>query len=109
MLTLVILGLVALSGPFMMGGMMGPGWMGTDGGWRGGMMWGVGGVTMLAFLALVVVGLVVLLRVLDRDKNGPASGGPSRETPLEILDRRYASGELTKEQFEQMRQDLGGH
>ena len=80
-LTLVILGLVALSGPFMMGGMMGPGWMGTDGGWRGGMMWGVGGVTMLEFLAVAVVGIVVLLRVLDRDKNGPAyqelqSGAP---------------------------------
>lgn len=108
-LTLVILGLVALSGPFMMGGMMGPGWMGTDGGWHGGMMWGVGGITMLAFLALVVVGIFVLVRVLDRDTNGPASGRPSRETPLEILDRRYASGELTREQHEQMRRDLGGH
>lgn len=40
-LTLVLLGLVALSGPFMMGGMMSPGWMGTDGGWHGHLSWSV--------------------------------------------------------------------
>lgn len=28
------------------------------------------------------------------------------ETPLEILRRRYARGEITKEQFERMRQEL---
>jgi len=28
------------------------------------------------------------------------------ETPFQILDRRYASGEITKEQYEQMRSDL---
>jgi putative membrane protein len=29
-----------------------------------------------------------------------------RETPREILDRRYASGELTKEQYEEMKRTL---
>ena len=28
------------------------------------------------------------------------------ETPFQILDRRYAGGEITKEQHEQMRSDL---
>ncbi len=28
------------------------------------------------------------------------------ETPFQILDRRYASGEITKEQYERMRSDL---
>jgi len=28
------------------------------------------------------------------------------ETPFQILDRRYARGEITKEQHEQMRSDL---
>jgi putative membrane protein len=32
----------------------------------------------------------------------------SSETPRQILDRRYASGEITKEQHEQMRRDLEG-
>jgi len=28
------------------------------------------------------------------------------ETPREILDRRYANGEITKEQYEQMKRDI---
>jgi len=28
------------------------------------------------------------------------------ETPSQILDRRYASGEITKEQYEQIRRDI---
>lgn len=28
------------------------------------------------------------------------------ETPLDIIKRRYASGEITREQFEQLRHDL---
>ena len=28
------------------------------------------------------------------------------ETPLDILKRRYAAGEITKEQFESMKKDL---
>jgi putative membrane protein len=31
----------------------------------------------------------------------------SPETPLEILKRRYARGEISKEDFDRMRQDLG--
>ena len=34
------------------------------------------------------------------------SGEREHETPRQILDRRYASGELTKEQYEAMRRDL---
>ena len=38
---------------------------------------------------------------------GRSPGGRwGAETPLEILDRRYASGEITREEHEQMRRDL---
>lgn len=40
---------------------------------------------------------------------GPARGSRSHrssETPGQILDRRYASGEITKEQREQMKSEL---
>jgi putative membrane protein len=106
-LTLAILGLVALSGPFMMGGMMGPGWMGPDmigeGGWHGGMVWGLGGLTMLAFWGLLIVGVVLLIRLLDRREAPPT---PKSESAVDIVRRRYASGELTREQYEQMHNDL---
>ena len=41
---------------------------------------------------------------------GQVSGGGRRsdDTPLEIARTRYARGEITREQFEQLRRDLGG-
>ena len=34
------------------------------------------------------------------------SEGRTGESPLDILKRRYAGGEITREQFEQMRRDI---
>ncbi len=72
--------------------------------WNGfeGMGWGwigLGMVHMVLFWILVIVGIVVLARSLG---NGPAS----RRGSLDILSERYARGELTRDQFEQMKRDL---
>ena len=32
--------------------------------------------------------------------------GNERETPTQILDRRYASGDITKQQYDQMKRDM---
>lgn len=37
-----------------------------------------------------------------------SSPDPARETPRQILDRRFASGELTREQYQTMLRDLEG-
>lgn len=34
------------------------------------------------------------------------SGQPKEDSPLEIAQRRYARGELSREQFDQIRRDL---
>lgn len=38
-------------------------------------------------------------------QTGPAQTG---QTPLEILEARYARGEVTREEYEQIRRDLEG-
>ena len=59
---------------------------------------------MIVFWGLVIVGIVALVRTLsDRDT---AAQPKHSETPLEILRRRYAAGELTKQQFEEMKQNV---
>ncbi len=72
----------------------GPGWGWMIGGW----------LMMIAFWALVIIGIVALVRFLS-DRGGPARP-KEPETLLEILRRRYAAGELTKGQFEEMKRDV---
>jgi len=40
------------------------------------------------------------------DGSPPGSDSRSQEKPLDILKHRYARGELTKEQYEQMKRDI---
>jgi len=73
-------------------------------GWYGGYGMGpVGWLFMFLFWGLIIVGLVLLIRWLW-DHGRPGMG--SAEAPLDILKRRYARGEITKEEFERMKQDL---
>jgi putative membrane protein len=111
-----VLLVVTLSFSVLMGGMMAPGFMtsadqagqGPFGlgmmrghGWMWGLGMGFGGLVMLAFWGVVVVGVMLLIRSIG---GFPADHGP--ETPLNVLKRRYAAGQLTREQYEQMRKDL---
>lgn len=95
--------LVLLLGGGMMGwGMMGPGMMGRYG-YSVSPWWSL---AMLLFWVLILVGGVLLVLWLLRQSRPAEPGSPSGPRPLAILDERYAKGELTKEQFEQMRHDL---
>ncbi|HEY8992424.1 MAG TPA: SHOCT domain-containing protein [Candidatus Microsaccharimonas sp.] len=57
---------------------------------------------MLLFGFLVIVGIVIVIAFISR-KNGSES---PRTTPLDIASHRYASGEITKEEFDQIKKDL---
>ncbi len=76
----------------------------------GGMLFG--GLLMLTFWVLVIVGVIWLGVMLTRGGSFSAprtNAGTSLTvpTPLDILKARYARGELTKEQYEQPKRDLG--
>lgn len=78
----------------------------------GGMML-FGGLLLLVFWVLVIVGVVWLAVTLARGRptptaSWPHSGAPqATSAPLDIMKTRYAKGEIAKEEFEQMRRDLG--
>jgi putative membrane protein len=61
-----------------------------------------GGWMMFFWWFLIIAVIILVLRVLFKSKQ-PAS---DTETPLEILKRRYANGEIDKEEFEKRKQDL---
>jgi len=76
-------------------------------------MFGLGALIMIAFWVLVIGGVVWLVVTLVRGGQGQATppvqavGAAQNQTPLDILKARYARGEITKEQFEEMKRDLG--
>lgn len=69
----------------------------------GGMM-GLGWLMMLIPL-LLILGLVLLVVWLIRRPVEPTSASDT-EPPLRILQRRYARGEIGREDYEQLRADL---
>ena len=74
-------------------------------GYGGGWGWMIGGwIMMVVFWGLVIVGIVALVRAASN--RGGATEPKEKETSVEILRRRYAVGELTKEQFEEMKRNV---
>jgi len=71
--------------------------------WGWGFGWWFGGMIMMVlFWIVVVVGILVLIRWLF----GQSPGKRSSQSALEILKKRYARGEITKEEFENMKKDI---
>lgn len=81
-----------------------PMWPYGPGPWEG-WGWMIGGwMTMIVFWGLIAAGIVVVVRALA-NRNVP--GQARQDSAMEILRRRYAAGEIGKEQFEEMKRTLG--
>jgi len=80
-------------GSGMMGGFRQPFGMHMFGGW----------IVMVLFGVLILGGLGLLVSRLVRKDEMPAR---KDETPLEIAKRRYASGEIDREEFDRIKQSL---
>lgn len=79
-----------------------------DWGWGWSMMGALGGLGMLLFWGLLV-GLVAWLVVtLTRTGQGGTAPRSQPDSALEILRRRLASGEITPQEFDALRQKLDG-
>ena len=75
------------------------------GGW-GPMMqmhYGYGGMFMW-IIFLIVIGLLIYFIVQSQKTRGQTP--MQNESPLDILKRRYAKGEIAREEYEKMKKDL---
>ncbi len=91
-------------------------WDGTYGGGPG----VIGGILMMVFWVAIIVGIVLLLVWLVRQvSGGQYAGGPHAQGPggsaggyaggesaIDILNKRYANGEIDKAEYEQKKKDL---
>jgi putative membrane protein len=75
------------------------------GGWGGGWAW----MMLMPLLWIALLGVIVwaAVRLAQRpsDRAGPP---PRRETPQEILDRRFAAGEIDADEYTRARDTLAG-
>lgn len=72
----------------------------------GGGMWGSGGYGLL-WMALFWVGTALLVVWAVRQFGG-GSGERSERRPLEILEERFAKGEIDRDEFEERKRVLEG-
>jgi len=69
----------------------------------------IGGLVMLLFWGIVIVLAVWVIRALTRPERDRGVGGPStlqENSAIEILKQRYARGEISREEYQNMRRDL---
>lgn len=72
------------------------------------MMMGFGFLIFLIFAGIVVVAALGIGKLLFSN-NASLSNiftGSTRKTPLEILEERYARGEISREEFELMKSEI---
>ena len=104
LLILVVLMIVGGIRPFFMGdsfdGHEGGTWSGP---WH---MMGTGGFWMFPFFPIIV--FVVILYLIFVRNHGCWSGHDSGDSALELLKKRFAKGEITKNEFEEMKKELLG-
>ena len=67
--------------------------------------WGMGfggGIFMILFWVLVIIGIVFLIKMVM----GSTKEGGKSETALDILKKRYVNGEISKEEFKEKKKDI---
>jgi putative membrane protein len=82
-------------------------------GWHHDWMGGMGGFMFPGFgLIVIVLLIIVIVWALGRNRLGGGfsndldRGQKLTESPMDTIKQRYANGEISREEFEQMKQDL---
>ena len=78
-------------------------WSGCEG---FGVMWGFGILHMLLIWVVVIGAFVWLMRAIRFRPHHGFGMPPPPDTALDVLKKRYAAGEINREEFEQKRKDI---
>ena len=73
--------------------------------WGYGMSW-FWHIIMIVFWIAVIVGIIFLIRWLILSTRSGTQRPSHEDSALEILRKRYAQGEINKEEFEEKKRDL---
>jgi len=71
--------------------------------------WGMGFGMMFLWaivLAALVIGAILLVRTLSQSNEQAGSGSVDAASGLDVLEERFARGEIDSDEFEQRRQTL---
>ena len=72
-------------------------------------LFGFGGLWMIILWIVIIVGAVIVIKaLLDRGGSGSKTHPPPDrgDTALDILKKRYAAGEIDREEFERRKKDI---
>ena len=101
---LVVVAVLIVILPMLMWGLWGGSSMYGMGGGMIGYGWGFTPLLSFFFLVLLVVGAYYLLKEVTGTESASTPG--QGETALEILKERYARGEITRDDYQKMKDEL---
>ena len=67
-----------------------------------------GGLGMILFWAVIILLIVLAVRGFRGGGSDRSASAPAEKTPLQILQERFARGEIDKTEFEERRKVLAG-
>ncbi len=68
--------------------------------------WGGGFLMMIFWTVLFIAILLWVFKTIQNQRDERTSAGLKTDTPLDILKKRYARGEINKEEYDKIKKDL---
>ncbi len=68
--------------------------------------WGGGFLMMVFWTVFVITILIWIFKTVQNRSNRRTFSGLKNETSLDILKKRYARGEISKEEYDKIKKDL---
>jgi putative membrane protein len=75
-------------------------------------MWGYdhgGGLMGIGMILLWLIPIALLVWLFAKAASGRSGKDATQQSPREILDARYARGEIGRDEYQERRADLEGH